>query len=98
MNNSGKIIVIDDESFLKNYEINNLISPRKIIKVDNSKFYITDIYANKIFIHNQFDHSLREISLSGWCEDMHMQNGKVFLLGILLIIWYMLLIVLMMLL
>ena len=78
VNNSGKIIVIDDESFLKNYEINNLISPRKIIKVDNSKFYISDIYANKIFIHNQFDHSLREISLSGWCEDMHMQNGKVF--------------------
>ena len=93
MNNSGKIIVIDDESFLKNYEINNLISPRKII-VDNSKFY--NIYANKIFIHNQFDHSLREISLSGWCEDMHI-NGK-FLLGILLIIWYMLLKVLMMLL
>ena len=78
VNNSGKILVIDDESFLKNYEINNLTSPRKIIKVDNSKFYITDIYANKIFIYNQYDNSLDEITLSGWNEDMLMQNGKVF--------------------
>ncbi len=78
VNNSGKVIVIDDESFLKSYEIKNLTSPRKIIKVDNSKYYITDIYANKIFIHNQYDHSLSEISLNGWSEDMRIQNGKVF--------------------
>ena len=37
VNNSGKVIAIDDESLEKKMEIRNLISPRKIIKVDNSK-------------------------------------------------------------
>jgi len=78
VNNSGKIIVIDDESFEKIYEINNLISPRKIIKVDNSKFYITDIYSNTISIYDHYNQSTSYISVSGWCEDMVMQNGKVF--------------------
>ena len=50
VNNSGKIVVINDETFEYLYQIDNLLSPRKIIKVNNSKYYITDLYSNSIYI------------------------------------------------
>ena len=78
INNSGKIIIINDETFEFLYQIDNMVSPRKIIKINNSKYYITDIYSNSIYIYNTYQNSLSEILVNGWCEDIIMQYEKVF--------------------
>ena len=82
VNNSGKIVVINDETFEYLYQIDNLLSPRKIIKVNNSKYYITDLYSNSIYIYNAYQNTTSEISVSGWCEDILMQNGKVYVCNV----------------
>ena len=82
VNNSGKVIAIDDESLEKKMEIRNLISPRKIIKVDNSKFYISDLYASEVTIYNNYDGAVGKIPVDGWCEDIIIQNGKAYISNI----------------
>lgn len=82
INNSGKIIVINDENFQYMYQIDNLSSPRKIIKINNSKFYITDLYSSSIYVYNTYQNSLAEIPVNGWCEDIIMQNEKVFVCNV----------------
>ena len=68
--------MIDDESLEKKMEIKNLVSPRKIIKVDNSKFYISDLYANEISIFNNYDRTVEKIPVNGWCEDIIIQMER----------------------
>ena len=82
VNNSGKVIAIDDESLEKKMEIRNLISPRKIIKVDNSKFYISDLYASEVTVYNNYDGAIGKIPVDGWCEDIIIQNGKAYISNI----------------
>ena len=82
VNNSGKIVVINDETFEYEYQIDNLLSPRKIIKVNNSKYYITDLYSKSIYIYNAYQKTTSEISVNGWCEDILMQNGKVYVCNV----------------
>ncbi|MAW84345.1 MAG: hypothetical protein CL832_08100 [Crocinitomicaceae bacterium] len=82
VNNSGKVIVIDDESLEKKMEIRNLVSPRKIIKVDNSKFYISDLYASEVTVYNNYDGAIEKIPVDGWCEDIIIQNGKAYISNI----------------
>ena len=82
VNNSGKIIAIDDESLEKKMEIRNLVSPRKIIKVDNSKFYISDLYASEVTVYNNYDGAVGKIPVDGWCEDIIIQNGKAYISNI----------------
>ena len=74
--------MIDDESLEKKMEIKNLVSPREIIKVDNSKFYISDLYANEISIFNNYDGTIEKIPVNGWCEDIIIQNGKAYISNI----------------
>ena len=78
VNNSGKIIIIDDESFSFINEISPLVSPRKIIKINNGKYYITDLYSNSIHIYNRYNESISEIKVNGWCEDLIAYNGKAY--------------------
>ena len=82
VNNSGKVIAIDDESLEKKMEIRNLISPRKIIKVDNSKFYISDLYASEVTVYKNYDGAIGKIPVDGWCEDIIVQNGKAYISNI----------------
>ena len=82
VNNSGKVIAIDDESLEKKMEIRNLISPRKIIKVDNSNFYISDLYASEVTVYNNYDGAVGKIPVDGWCEDIIIQNGKAYISNI----------------
>ncbi|MDG1238243.1 MAG: hypothetical protein P8N69_05000 [Flavobacteriales bacterium] len=82
VNNSGKIIVIDDKNLEKKMEIKNLTSPRKIAKVDNSKFYITDLYADEISVYNNYDQTTSKISVNGWCEDLIIKNGKAYVCNV----------------
>jgi DNA-binding beta-propeller fold protein YncE len=82
MNNSGKIIVVDDETLIYKREISPLTSPRKILKVSTGKFYITDIYANNVNVYNSIDESIDQITLYGWCEELVAVNGKAFICNI----------------
>lgn len=82
VNNSGKIVVINDETYEYLYQIDNLLSPRKIIKINNSKYYITDLYSNSIYIYNAYQNAISQIPVSGWCEDILMQNGKVYVCNV----------------
>lgn len=49
INNSGKIVVTDT-NFVKQTEITGLVSPRNIYKVSDNKAYITDLYANAVYV------------------------------------------------
>ena len=82
INNSGKIIVIDDENLIYKREINPLTSPRRILKVNTGKFYITDIYANKLYVYNSIDESIDQIPVNGWCEELIAVNGKAFVCNV----------------
>ena len=75
-------MVINDETFEHEYQIDDLLSPRKIIKVNNSKYYITDLYSNSIYVYNAYQNTTSEISVNGWCEDILMQNGKVYVCNV----------------
>jgi YVTN family beta-propeller protein len=82
INNSGKIIIVDDQSLLYKNEINQLNSPRKIIKVNSGKFYITDLYGSKLYVYNSYDESLGEIKVTGHCEDLLKHNGEAFVCNV----------------
>jgi DNA-binding beta-propeller fold protein YncE len=78
MNNSGKVIVTDEE-FRKTAEINGLSSPRYLLKVTDAKAYLSDLQANKISIIHLKDHSLKgSIACRGWTEQMALVYNKVF--------------------
>ena len=78
MNNSGKIIVTDQE-FKKTAEINGLASPRYILQVTDAKAYVSDLQANKISIVNLKESALKgSIPCRGWTEQMCLIYNKVF--------------------
>ena len=79
VNNSQKIIVIDDETFEYKTEINDFTSPRNITLINSNQAYVTDLYANKIYVININTKSIsNEIKVNGWCEEMILHNGKVY--------------------
>lgn len=70
VNNSGKLLVMDTNyNYL--YSINGFTSPRYISFINNSKAYVSDLYANAISIVNLQTHSIQgSISINGWSEQM----------------------------
>lgn len=79
VNNSAKIEVCDPINLGHLATISGFISPRYFLPVSNSKAYITDLYANKIWIVNLSSNTITgSIPLSGWAEQMEEVYGKVF--------------------
>lgn len=70
VNNSGKLIVIDTNyNYL--YSINGFTSPRYISFINNTKAYVSDLYANALSIINLQAHSIQgNIGINGWSEHM----------------------------
>ncbi|MBR9918146.1 YncE family protein [bacterium] len=68
MNNSKRIIVAD-ENYVKKAVIEGFNSPRYLIPVSEEKAYVTDLYANKIWIVNTNSNVITgEIKMPGWTE------------------------------
>ncbi len=83
VNNSQKIIIIDDQTYEYKTEINGFTSPRNLVAINSNIAYVTDLYANKIFIIDLNNKSIvGEIEVNGWCEEMILHNGKVYVANI----------------
>jgi hypothetical protein len=69
-NNSGKIHVVNVDDFKYLYSSPQLQSPRNIIGYLD-KYYVSDLYANKIHVLRRSDlQLLSTINLPGWVEQM----------------------------
>lgn len=79
VNNSSKIEVCKTSDLKHVATITGLTSPRYFLPVSNTKAYVTDIYADKIWIVNLSSNTVSgNIPLNGWTEQMTMVYGKVF--------------------
>jgi YVTN family beta-propeller protein len=79
VNNSGKIEVVDAETFESLGTIQNLTSPRYFLPVGNNKAYVTDLFSNTISVINLNNYTVEStITTNGFTEEMIAHNGKVF--------------------
>lgn len=80
VNNSAKVEVVIASDFKKIGTINIPgSSPRYLLPVNDSKAYLTELYANKIWILDlQTLEVTGSINVNGWTEDIFLLNGEVF--------------------
>lgn len=79
VNNSGKIVVCDPLNLEQLQTISGLTSPRYFYPVSNSKAYVSDLYANKIWVVDLVNNVVSSsIACNGWTEQMHEMYGEVF--------------------
>jgi hypothetical protein len=80
VNNSAKVEVVNAKDFKKIGTINIPgSSPRYLLPVSASKAYLTELYANKIWILDlQTLEVTGSINVNGWTEDILLLNGEVF--------------------
>ncbi|HYG50150.1 MAG TPA: DUF5074 domain-containing protein [Flavobacteriales bacterium] len=80
VNNSGYIKVCDPVTLANTATIAGFTSPRYFLPVSNNKAYVTDLYANKIWIVNLASNSISgSVPLNGWCEEMAEIFGMVYI-------------------
>ena len=78
VNNSGKIVVCDDQ-FKYKTTINTFSSPRYLLPVSNSKAYVSDLFSNTIGVLNLNTNTFTaSIPCPGWTEKMVLIYNKVF--------------------
>lgn len=79
VNNSGKIEIVNEKTFVRTGTITGLNSPRYFQPVSNAKAFVSDLYANKLYVVdlNSLEIS-NQIPLAARCEEMAMIYGKVF--------------------
>lgn len=79
LNNSNKIEVVNKIDFKRVTSIGNLTSPRFILQVNNTKAYVSDLYANKITILNLETNTIAGyIPCKGWTEKMILHNNLIY--------------------
>lgn len=79
VNNSGKIEVCHPVTLEKLNTISGFTSPRYFLPVSNNKAYVTDLYADKVWIVNLVNNTISgSIPLNGWSEELVEVYGKVF--------------------
>ncbi len=82
VNNSGKIIVLDDQ-FKKINQITNLSSPRYVLPITNQKAYVSDYNGNAISIVDlNTNTKTATIPCSGFTEEMILIYNKVFVTNV----------------
>jgi len=71
VNNSSKIIILNKSSFKKIGNISGLKSPRYLLKINDIKGYVTDLYDNNIFVIDLLnDIIVNKIPCKGWTEEL----------------------------
>lgn len=79
VNNSGKIVVVNPQTFVATATITGFPSPRYFLPVSNGKAYVTDLYANRIAIVNLSTNTISgTIACPGWTEELVLAYGKAF--------------------
>lgn len=79
VNNSGKVEVVDEKTFISSATISGFNSPRYFLPLSSTKAYVTDIYDNAISVVNLSTNSITgKIPCKGWTENLIYSNGKVF--------------------
>ncbi len=79
LNNSGKIEVVNAQTFVSSATIKGFTSPRYFLPVSNSKAYVTDLSSNAIAIVNLSTNAISgSIPCKGWTEELCIAYGKVF--------------------
>jgi YVTN family beta-propeller protein len=79
VNNSGKVEVVNPNTFVSIATITGFNSPRYFLPVSNSKAYITDLYSNNISIADLSSNTVTgTIPCAGWTEELALAYGKVF--------------------
>jgi YVTN family beta-propeller protein len=79
VNNSGKVVVVNPQTFVAVATISGLTSPRYFLPVSNDKAYVTDLYANAVSIIDLNSNTKTgSIPCIGWTEELTMVYGKVF--------------------
>ncbi len=82
VNNSGKIIVLDDQ-FKKTTQITNLSSPRYVLPISNQKAYVSDYNGNAISIID-LNSNIKTASIPcpGFTEEMVLIYNKAFVTNV----------------
>lgn len=76
LNNSQKIIVLDQETLIKTGEISNLESPRYFLPLSKNKAYVTDLYGQGIHVVNpETLQKIKKINIPAWTESLLSKNG-----------------------
>jgi hypothetical protein len=79
VNNSGKIEVVNAETFEAITTINGFTSPRYFMPVSANKAYVTDLFSNTISVVNLTNNTIEStITTNGFTEEMLLADGKVF--------------------
>lgn len=79
VNGSGKIYVIDTETFTYKGKITGLSSPRYIAIAENGKAYISDLYAKEILVFSPDSlQTLKRINLNHSSEQLLLWNDFLF--------------------
>jgi len=65
INNSQKIVILDDETFEQTGQITfpEGASPREFVKVTANKAYVTDLYASAVYVVDLQDYSVAETTI-----------------------------------
>lgn len=79
VNNSSKIEVVNENTFVSSATITGFASPRYFLPVSNNKAYVTDLYSNTISIVDLSNNTISgNIACNGWTEQLAQAYGKVF--------------------
>ncbi|MBK7095840.1 MAG: hypothetical protein IPH57_12595 [Saprospiraceae bacterium] len=79
VNNSGLVRKVNIPDFKHIKTTSGLTSPRQMIKISDSKAYISDIFANKINVYSLSEDKLTgEIKTGRWIENFAMNGKQIF--------------------
>ncbi len=80
VNNSGKIEVVNEDTFVSEGVITGLTSPRYFLPINKAKAYVTDLFADAIHIIDLNANSkMGEIACPGWTEELILAFGNAFI-------------------
>ena len=79
VNNSNKVEVVKMVDFKSVATITGFNSPRYMLKINNSKAYVTDLYSNSIQIVNLNSNTISgNIAVPGWTEQLLLHNDTAY--------------------